>query len=178
MAYFSTPPLQIIDHPADAEHCGGMPRLGYRYIVLHDTDTSTAGNGLDSLAYLSTTPGSGVSCHRYIPKNGLIYKLVPDHVVAWTQGPSELRLVPDNQPNVNQWCLSIEMERSKKDKGAATWPIAQVQSAAWQCAEWTGLYGAIPIVGHTWIQSDKNDPRDFPWSEFYRRLFARLRDLL
>lgn len=173
MTLFVTPPLDIIDHPAGHDHCGGMPRLGYRWIVLHDTEAPTSGNGLDSLAYLSTTPNSGVSCHRYIPKSGHIYKVVPDEVVAWTQGPSELREVPANQPNINQWCLSIEMERGKKDGAASPWPMVQVVACAWQCAEWQGMYGEIPIVAHGWIQSDRRDPRDFPWLAFYRALDAR-----
>lgn len=171
--YFSTLPLQIIDHPADAQHCGGT-RRGYRYIFLHDTDTPTSGNGLDSLAWLSTASGSGVSCTRYIPKAGPIYKLMPDATVPWTNGATVLEPVPDNQNSVNEWSLTIEMEHSKYDKGSASWPFVQVQLAAWQCAEWYGMYGAIPILGHTWVQSNRNDPRDFPWPLFYTELFARI----
>ena len=171
MSYFTTPALSIIDHPADAQHCGGV-RAGYRYIFLHDTDTSTDGNGLNSLAWLSTTPGSKVSCTRYIPKAGPIYKLMPDSTVPWTNGATVLEPLPMNQPGVNELCLSIEMERSQKDKGA--WPFIQVQLAAWQCAEWWGMYGAIPILAHGWTQANRSDPRDFPWDVFWRELFARM----
>lgn len=173
MTYFVTPPLQIIDHPADAAHCGGT-RAGYRYIVLHDTDTPSDGNGLNSLAWLSTTPGSGVSCTRYIPKKGPIYKLMPDATVPWTNGATVLEPIPDNQPGVNEWSLTIELEHARRDKGISSWPFLQVQLTAWQCAEWWGMYGALPILGHTWVQSNRNDPRDFPWGLFYKELFARM----
>jgi len=171
MAYFHTDPLTIIDHSADAAHCGGV-RAGYRFIFLHDTDTSSDGNGLDSLAWLSTTPGSRVSCTRYIPKKGPIYKLMPDATVPWTNGATVLESLPLNAPGVNEWSLTIEMERSKKDKGP--WPFVQVQLAAWQCAEWWGLYGALPILGHGWAQANRTDPRGFPWDIFYREIFARM----
>ena len=175
MSYFTTPPLTIIDHPADSQHCGGV-RKGFRYIFLHDTDTPSSGNGLDSLAWLSTTPGSAVSCTRYIPKSGPIYKLMPDGVVPWTNGATAIESIPDNQPGVNAWSLTIEMERSHHDTGP--WPFVQVQLAAWQCAEWWGLYGALPILGHTWVQANRDDPRGFPWSQFYAELFARVRGAL
>lgn len=177
MPYFTTPPLQITDHPADAQHCGGT-RRGFRYIFLHDTDTSTDGNGLNSLAWLSTNASSRVSCTRYIPKSGHIYKLMPDATVPWTNGATVLEPIPDNQPGVNEWSLTIEMEHSKRDTGSASWPLMQVRAAAWQCAEWWGQYGALPILGHTWVQANRDDPRDFPWGLFYTELFARMRGLL
>lgn len=171
--YFSTPPLLIIDHPADAQHCGGH-RAGYRFIFLHDTATPSSGNGLDSLDWLSTTPNSKVSCTRYIPKNGKIYKLMPDSTVPWTNGATVLEPLPMNQPGINEWALTIEMERGQADKGRDSWPFVQIQSASWQCAEWWGQYGALPILGHGWTQSNKTDPRDFPWDIFYKELFLRI----
>lgn len=179
MAYFTTPPLSIKDHPADAQHCGGT-RMGFRYIFLHDTDTSAdlTKYPLASLNWLSTTPGSNVSCTRYIPKSGQIYKLMPDATVPWTNGATALEPIPDNQPGVNEWSLTIEMEHAKYEVGRASWPLAQVRSAAWQCAEWWGAYGALPILGHTWVQANRNDPRDFPWDIFYRELFMRIAGLL
>lgn len=173
MPYFTTPPLSIIDHPADAQHCGGV-RKGFRFIFLHDTDTNTDGNGLDSLAWLSTASGSKVSSTRYIPKSGHIYKLMDDAVVPWTNGATVLEPLPLNAPGVNEWALTIEMEHSKKDKGAASWPLVQVRSCAWQCAEWWGLYGALPILAHGWAQANRTDPRDFPWAVFYRELYMRV----
>lgn len=173
MPYFITPPLSIIDHPADAQHCGGH-RAGFRYIFLHDTDTKSDGNGLDSLAWLSTTAGSAVSCTRYIPKSGQIYKLMPDATVPWTNGATVLEPLPLNAPGINEWSLTIEMEHSQKDKGAASWPEAQVRAAAWQCAEWKGLYGDLPILAHGWVQANRSDPRDFPWPQFYTLLYARM----
>ena len=169
--FFTTPPLSIIDHPADVHHCGGT-RKGYRFIFLHDTDTPSDGHGLDSLAWLSTTAGSKVSCTRYIPESGQIYKLMPDATVPWTNGATALEDIPMNAPGVNEWSLTMELERGHANTGP--WPIAQVRSAAWQCAEWWGLYGALPILAHGWTQSNRTDPRNFPWPVFYTELFARI----
>lgn len=177
MLYFATPNLSIIDRPADDQHCGGV-RRGFRYIFIHDTDTPSDGAALNSLKWLTVTPGSNVSSTRYIPKSGQIYKLMPDATVPWTNGATVLESIPDNQASVNEWSLTIELEHAKRDQGRASWPLAQVRSAAWQCAEWWGLYGALPILGHTWVQSNRDDPRDFPWDIFYRELFARIAGVL
>jgi len=171
---YTLPNLTIVDHPADSEHCGGT-RAGYYYIFLHDTDTPTDGNGLDSLNFLSTQAGTKVSCTRYIPKKGPIYKLMPDSTVPWTNGATVLEDLPFNVPGVNEWSLTIEMEHSRHDVGRASWPFIQVQLCAWQCAEWQGLYGELPILSHARVQANRKDPRDFPWDIFYRELDKRKR---
>lgn len=173
---FSTSPLNITDHPADRIHCCGQARLGYRFIFLHATG-STDSSGLNSLAWLSTaSPASApVSCHRYIPKDGQIYKIVPDDKTAYTQGPAEVGYLPGRGQTANSWALSIEMEN--RDDGRDPWSLAQLRSCALQVVEWWGLYGFIPVVAHAWMQADKHDPAGFPWPDFYAVCWDQLRGI-
>src|SRR5204862_8324577 len=129
---FTTAPLPIIDHPADALHAGGQTRLGYRYVFIHAT------GGTNSLNWLSTTsPASKpVSCHRLIAKDGRIYKVVPDEKTAYTQGPAEIGPLPEQGQNANNWALSIELENL--DNGRDPYPAAQLDAAAAQVVEWIG----------------------------------------
>ena len=162
---FSTPPLTIVDVPADAKHKSGG-RLGYAYIVLHHS------GGTNSRAWLSTTSApKPVSCHRLIERDGTIVKIVPDHEVAFTQGPADIGPIPENGQNVNQWALSIELENLGNGQD---YPEAQLVSAARQIVEWWGAYGWLALVYHRQIQGDKNDPYDFP----RQRLDELIRDYL
>lgn len=169
MAYFATPPLTIVDLPADANHKGGT-RRGFRWIFLHAT------GGVDSRAWLSTTSSPPVSCHRLIAKDGTIYKIVPDLEVAWTQGPADLGPIPENGQNANEWSLSIELENL--NTGRDPYPYAQIKSCVDQVVEWKAVYGDLAVVAHAWCQSNKTDPRGFPWGQFFGMYYARLGQLL
>lgn len=164
MALFITPPLSIIDVPADAKHKSGG-RLGFHWIVLHHT------GGTNSRAWLSTTSNPPVSSHRLIERTGTIVKIVPDTEVAYTQGPADIGPIPENGQNINQWALSIEIENLGDGQD---YPEAQLRSVARQVVEWWGAYGWMALVHHAWIQGNKNDPYDFPrW-----RLDELIRDYL
>lgn len=174
MSYFVTPPLPITDLPADNRHKSDG-RLGHRFIVLHHTGGTNSGH------WLSTTSSPPVSVHRLITKSGEIIKIVPDHLVAFTQGPARVRNLPRSVngrivETVNEWALGIELENL--GNGKDPYPMAQVNSCAEQCAEWWGMHGALAIVGHGWIQTNKNDPLGFPWRDFYARLFHYLKAVL
>lgn len=161
---FATPPLPIVDVPADAKHKGGA-RLGFAYIVLHHT------GGTNSRAWLSTTSNPPVSCHRLIERNGTIVKIVPDHEVAYTQGPADIGPIPENGQNANQWALSIELENLGNGQD---YPDAQLWATARQIVEWWAAYGWPALVYHKQIQGNKNDPYDFPRA----RLDEMIRDYL
>jgi N-acetyl-anhydromuramyl-L-alanine amidase AmpD len=160
---YPTKPLKVIDLAADSAHHGGARRLPARLIVIHAT------GGTDSRAWLSTTSWPPVSCHRLIGKAGELYKMVPDDVMAWTQGPARIgpwgRLASHN---VNEIALSIELENL--NDGKDEYPLHQVAVCAAQCFEWWGANGLIPIVGHEFIQANKTDPKGFPWLEFYQAM--------
>lgn len=169
MAYFATPPLSIIDRPANAQHTGGT-RLAadIRYIVLH----ATVGGLTSSLDWLTVNPNSTVSTHRLIHTNGDIYKICDDLTIANHVGYSRM-----GNKSPNPYALGIEFVNN--NSGSDPYEQAQLKSGVAQVVEWYGLYGALPILGHAEIDTKgKTDPAGFPWSSFYRMLFARLGQLL
>ena len=177
---FVTPPLPIVDHPADANHHGGTRVMRDMFIVLHHT------GGTDSLDYLSTTspPSNPVSCHRLIAKDGTNYKIVPDYLNAWTQGGGILGgmiqwakdVWKSHKWNANHNGLSIEIEN--RGNGKDPYPDEQVRMVAMQIVEWWGLYGFIPILYHGHIDARKNDPRGFPRDKLDRFIAEYLREVL
>ena len=141
--------------------------MGYRFIVLHST------GGTDSRAWLTRTSVPPVSIHRLIRKSGSLYKIVPDHEVAWHCGPAQVGPIPHHPYSLNNYSLGIELENL--NTGRDPYPVAQVEVCAMQVLEWWGLYGALPIVAHGWVQRGKSDPAGFSWDFFYDRLFTYLR---
>lgn len=158
MTLFYTPPLKVVDLPADANHKGGFSPRAKQAIWLHSTV------GRDSRAWLTTTPGSNASAHRLIGKDGTIYKLVPDDVAAWTEGPAVWYDPPAIKTNPNRTGLSIELENL--NTGVDPYPVPQLVSCARQIVEWWGLYGWLPLIYHRYLQPDKSDPAGFPRSQF------------
>lgn len=169
MAYFQTPPLSIIDKPADARHTAG-PRTAADIwlIVLH----ATVGGLQSSLSWLTTNPNSNVSTHRLIDQDGTIYKICDDLVIANHVGYSRM-----GNKSPNPGALGIEFVNS--NSGHEPYEAAQIESGVLQIREWWGLYGALPILTHAAIDTKgKTDPAGFPWQQFYRRLFARLAEVI
>jgi N-acetyl-anhydromuramyl-L-alanine amidase AmpD len=161
---FTTPPLTIIDRPADGKHQSGPRSEPIRLIVIH----STAGSRDSSLGWLTVDPDSrGVSAHRLIDYNGDIYKLVDDSMIAHHAGYSTF----GERTNVNPFSLGIELVN--RNDGVDAYPESQLVACAKQVVEWWGRYGFIPVVGHSDIDTgedgtrDKTDPRNFPWSHFW-----------
>lgn len=169
MTYFSTPPLHIIDAPADSRHTSGSRNVAdIKLIVLH----ATAGGAQSSLDWLTTNPNSNVSCHRMID-GSTIYKVCDDLVIANHVGFSRM----GNTQGLNRQALGIELVNS--NSGGDPYEDAQVEACVLQVREWWGLYGALPIVSHKSIDTNgKTDPAGFPWSLFYKRLYARLGEVL
>ena len=166
MSYFATPPLPIIDVPADARHQSG-PGLNARVITIHAT------GGTNSLEWLTTNPASDVSTQRLINKAGAIYKLVPDDCIAHHVGKSRV----GNKLNLNSIALGIELENL--NNGRDPFPPAQVRACALQVIEWWGLFGFLPLLSHALIDTTgKTDPAGFPWPLFYRILTEELGKVL
>lgn len=167
--YFSTPPLHIIDKPADSRHTSGSrTAASIRYLILH----ATVGGLQSSLDWLTVNPNSNVSTHRLIDQNGDIYKIVPDLVIANHVGYSRM-----GNTSPNPYALGIEFVNS--NSGHEPYEAAQIESGVLQVREWWGMYGALSIMPHAWIDTKgKTDPAGFPWIHFYTRLFARLGELL
>lgn len=158
MGIFATPPLAIVDYPADKNHKGG-PLINPRLIVLHATA------GTNSREWLAKTSSGErlASIHRLISKDGTIYKIVPDDLIAFHVGFSML----GNDTNLNDNALGIELENL--NSGTDPYPLAQLQSCAKQIVEWWGAYGYLPLLAHAQVDTrGKTDPRGFDWPLFYR----------
>jgi len=171
MPYFVTPALQIIDRPADARHTAGS-RLASDiwYIVLH----ATVGGLESSLNWLTVNPNSTVSIHRLIDDDpqGTIYKVCDDLTIANHVGYSR---IGNKTPNPN----ALGIEFVNRNDGVDVYGPAQIESGVLQVREWYGIYGVLPILTHAQIDTKgKTDPKAFPMELFYKRLYARLGEVL
>lgn len=147
-----TPPT-VISLPAAADHFGG-PWDGAQAIVLHHT------GGRDSRAWLTRTSRPPVSVHTLIPKDGTIYRIVPDGVNAWHVGGSRLGVHGPNERagSCNEICLGIEIENLGDGKDPYT--DEQYWSVGWQICQWWNAAGkALPVITHALIDTNgKRDP--------------------
>lgn len=174
---FYTPPLPIVDHPADAAHfTRGRGGFAPEWIVLHHT------GGTSSLNWLSTTSAPPVSCHRLISKTGINYKIVADEDTAYCAGFAIVGPVdPDaNDPagvprNFNQNSLNIELEN--RGTGRDPYPLAQMKMAASQIVEWWGKFGWLPIVYHRHVDVNKDDPAGFDRAQLDRLILTYLLEI-
>lgn len=169
MYLFSTPPLAIIDYPADEYHMS-TNRLDYEVIWIHATAyTGPVGSG-DSREWLSKTSNPPVSVHR-LGRYGKLYKIVPDHKVAWTQGFTCFDSVHGHDIDPNRVSLSYEIENNNIGE-----PYSDIDLGlcADQCVEWIGAYGWLPILYHMNCDYRKSDPYGFPREKFWGMLRDRL----
>jgi N-acetyl-anhydromuramyl-L-alanine amidase AmpD len=159
--YFPTPPLNIIDRPADARHTSGKRvASAIKGIVLHDTGSKVNEDFYNTIYWLTTNSASDVSAHRFVDYTGQLYKLADDLTVCNHVGFSRW----GNNTGLNEEMLGIELFRRPND---IVYPTVQIQATARQCVEWYGLYGPLAIQYHAWIDTKgKVDPRNFPWHQF------------
>jgi N-acetyl-anhydromuramyl-L-alanine amidase AmpD len=171
--YFRTPPLTIIDLPADANHRGGKRLVGdIEFIFIHSTE------GTDSRDWLTVNPNSkGASAHRLIRRaRGEHYKLMDDLTIANAQGFGTIgNYAPNRFPNLNTKGLAIELERYKTQL-YTDW---QYEECIRLCGEWWGLYGPLPILSHRVVDpTRRSDPVMFDWTRFKRGLLAYVAPLI
>lgn len=142
---------------ADSAHRGGTRPLPPRLIVIHAT------GGTDSLAWLTTTPGSAVSAHFLIKRATTVYRLVEDAGIAWHAGVSSWgRFGNAGQPSINEVSIGIELENT--NTGGQAYTTFQYKECARVIHRLYENYGHIPIVSHATIAPGrKNDPVAFNW---------------
>lgn len=167
--YFYTPPLPIVDAPANKAHYT-EGRLSHEFIIIHDTE------GTNSLRWLSETSIPPVSVHRLIARDGTIYKIVDDKDTAYGAGYGSLG-GNGYYRSLNERSLQIELE-NLGTKGNQEYPIAQLQSTALQIVEWYGLYGVLPILYHSMVDIRKRDPYRFPRQVLDTIIFSTLKRFL
>lgn len=173
---FATPPLVIVDAPADATHFM-VDRAGFQplQILLHHT----AGVIPQTLNWLRYESSPRVSTHRVIGKDGTNYKVVADEDTAFCAGFGNIGPIdPDSNDspgvpiNLNVCTLNIEIEN--RGNGRDPYPAVQMQMVARQVIEWWGKYGFLPVLAHGHVDARKNDPAGFDWLYFNRLLRAEL----
>lgn len=157
-------PGTYVQLPADSSHRGGTRAMPPKAIIMHAT------GGTDSRAWLTTTPGSGVSSHFLIRRDGVIYRLVENSGVAWHAGVSRFgNYGAAGRPSVNEISIGIELENL--NTGGQPYPTIQIQQAARVVWRLHQQYGHIPTVSHQAIApTRKDDPKGFPWESFYNVL--------
>lgn len=117
-------------------------------IVLHHTATASLEESIEKL----TTPGSGVSCHVLIDKDGTRYLLAPPEAITWHAGFSKM----GNREKCNKFTIGIEFQGNTVEE-----PLSeeQVESAVEYIVPLMEEYG-IPIeniVTHEQIRKSYQD---------------------
>lgn len=168
MVTLHVPKLDVVEHFADGHHYWPNRPIRPVWIGLHATA------GIDSLAYLTTTPGSAASAHFLVPKTGPVIRLVRDEDVAWTNGPSLVNVIPQQHPNPNLGALTIEVEN--RNNGTDPYPYPQVERTARIIVAWWAKYGYLPVIKHWLVQLDKTDPRGWPDAIFSGYLMQLVHD--
>lgn len=127
------------------------------FIILHHTEEPNCEAALQKL----THPGTGVSAHYLICKDGTIYQLVPDHARAWHAGVSRWGTITD----MNSVSLGIELD----NYGSEPFPDSQIESLITLLKTLQSRYNILPtdILGHGDIAPGrKEDPHClFPWQK-------------
>jgi N-acetyl-anhydromuramyl-L-alanine amidase AmpD len=162
-------PLPVIDHSyrADQHHYTENRTKPIGFAVIHNTE------GVDSRAWLSTTPGSGVSIHVLVDRAGVRWNIVDYNDTAWHVGNA-------TPPYSNANCLGLEFENRSNAWGVVEpYPEAQLNTAAHCVATWEFSYG-IPwyrVVRHGDIAvpyGRRHDPSNLDMNDFHARIAAWL----
>lgn len=93
---------------------------GIDTVVLHAT-----GGALEPSLNWLAKPGSGVSAHYVVAKDGRIFQLVEERNRAWHAGVSRMP-PPDNREDVNDFSVGIELENA--NTGQDPYPPAQIEA--------------------------------------------------
>ncbi len=121
-------------------------------IVIHYTGSN---NFQGSLSWL-TSPGSKVSAHLIITKEGVVWQLLPLNVCGWHAGVSSY----DGRTGVNSFSIGIENQGLGDE-----WPEAQIQANIDVIKAICQAYQITGIVGHCDVAPGRKvDPgAGYPW---------------
>ena len=129
-------------------------------IILHYTGMQSERESLKKL----TSPGSKVSCHYLIKRNGKILRLVKDKNIAWHAGKS----MWGKYKNLNRNSIGIELVNKGHRYGYQTFTKAQIKKLIQLCKNLKKKYKISNkfILGHSDVAPlRKIDPGEkFPWN--------------
>lgn len=166
--------LTIVDVDTPVEHCLVPDDVRpITAVILHDTETH---------ANVATRPDG--SWHYEIDRDGTIRAYVSEeniafHVAAFgdnprlNRGPRPAWLLASPYPvsDVNYCTIGIELVSDAQYRAAGQ-PYTTLQYVALRAllADLGARYGALPIVGHGELQTDRSDPVAFDWTKIGRTL--------
>ncbi len=131
-----------------------------QYVILHYTGMLTCEAALQRLC----DEQAKVSCHLLIDEDGLVYRLVADHLRAWHAGVSYWR----GERDLNSLSIGIELVNPGHEHGYRSFPDPQVQSLCTVLSALMDRHGIPPtgVLGHSDIAPlRKEDPGElFPWA--------------
>lgn len=135
-------------------------------IILHHTGSKNEGGDEAWLSKYHTNP---VSTNQLIKRNGTIIQIVPNTMVAYHAGVSEL----DGRRDCNAWCIGIEICNAGDGKEPYTDAQyeAVAQTVAYNCARFhipdkhvaTHAVVALPL-------GRKKDPKAFDLARMWTRI--------
>lgn len=131
-----------------------------KLIVLHSD-----GLPAEQALALMTAPGARAMPHYYLPLNGAIYQLVKDSYAAWHAGIAEWN---GRSQNINRISLGIVLEH-----GPHGYTEGQLEALVWLVEQLRVRYNLPLEAVVRWGDLDPhhaNDPVEFPWELFLRRL--------
>jgi N-acetylmuramoyl-L-alanine amidase len=136
----------------------GTTNFGLRkpnFVIIHHT----AQNSCEQTLQTFTLPGTQVSAHYVICKDGTVHHMLNDYLRAWHAGIGSW----GNDKDINSSSIGIELDNN----GFDSFPEAQINSLLTVLATLKKLYN-IPtanFIGHSDIApARKNDPNiNFPW---------------
>ncbi len=129
------------------------------FLIIHYTGMQSTRASLQRLK----NPKSKVSCHYFITKNGVIYRMVEDNKVAWHAGKSKWM----NKTNLNKYSLGIEIQNKGHQFGYEKFTKKQISALIQLLKILVKKYKIKKnnILGHSDIAPlRKIDPgENFPW---------------
>jgi N-acetyl-anhydromuramyl-L-alanine amidase AmpD len=137
-------------------------------VVLH----ATAGGLTGTLAWFRN-PGSGVSAHYVVAKEGTVYQMVAEAMAAHHAGASSYQ----GRTGFNDFSIGIEIVN--RNDGLDPYPPAQFEAVADLVAYLVDRYGIQPawVVTHAQVSTaGKTDPRGFPMAELLKHLYGLVAD--
>jgi N-acetylmuramoyl-L-alanine amidase len=133
-------------------------------LLLHYTGMTSCERAIDWLA----RPGSGVSCHYVIARDGCITQMVAEEMRAWHAGVSHWA----GETDINSCSIGIEIDNPGEELGYLDFPEAQMRAVEALSLDIVGRGGIKPerVLAHSDVAPlRKIDPGEkFEWARLAR----------
>ncbi len=157
--------MTIIPRPSPNQFAAKSRSI--RYVVVHATAGATAEGAISWMC----RPETKRSCHYLVDKDGTVYRLVDDCLVAYHAGSPALW---NGETEINLHSIGIELVNL--NDGRDVYPERQVNALTELVRQLMKTYGVLPVnvVRHLDVSGPevrkpgcgreaKTDPAGFPW---------------